>query len=364
MIACCTSFAADSLVFINFREQKHHILNLPIVAVADNGLVRLSGTSFLVLGKTPTDLLTLYIVDASDSQDPKYAVLPRLGDNHEKPIQKDWISSPMQLSIPRTHGAARGLTHAIFYKPRNPYYTGPPDSLPPLILSFHGGPASHSSPALDPKVQFWTSRGFAVAEINYAGSSGYGRDYRTMLDGNWGEYEADDAASCASYLTQKGLIDGSRVGLTGKSSGGYAVLQALTRHPDLWAAGVSIAGVSDLTELMRTMHKFENPYVVRLILGAAQCSNTELESIGEARSPFAKAASLKLPLLLMHGVKDKVVSKRQSEKMRDAVVSASGCVRLVLFDEGHSFRMPENIVAAKQEEEKWWIKYLVTNEMQ
>ncbi|KAJ5377813.1 uncharacterized protein N7496_005222 [Penicillium cataractarum] len=362
MVACCTSLATDAVVLINLRDWTHRTLDLPIVAVADNGLVKVSDKSFLVLGKSPRDPWTLYVVDVSDSQKPTYEALPR-GD-HDKTIQKDWISISSLLSIPRTHGAACGLIHAIFYSPKNPYYTGPSDALPPLILSFHGGPACHSTPALDPKVQFWTSRGFAVTELNYAGSSGYGRDYRDMLDGHWGEYEVDDAVSIVSYLAQESLIDGSRVGLTGKSAGGYAVLQALTRDPDLWAAGVSIAGVSDLTELMRTMHKFEKPYVARLISGEARCSNTELESIGKERSPFARAASVNFPLLLIHGTNDKVIGKGHSEKMRDAVVSAGGCVKLVLFDEGHSFRMPENIVAAKQEEENWWVKYLVTNEMQ
>ncbi|KAL3452780.1 Alpha/Beta hydrolase protein [Aspergillus insuetus] len=188
-----------------------------------------------------------------------------------------------------------------FNPPLNPSYTSSPNTLPPLLLWMHGGPTTHVPPSLSMQTQYWTSRGFAYASLNHIGSTEYGRPYRSALNGHWGVEDIADAASCVAYLAESKLIDRNRVGIVGESAGGYAVLQALTTYPNLWAAGISLYGISDLSAFARITHKFESRYIVSLVLGFDGNNGPEerKEEVYRSRSAMYFAERVKAPLLLL-----------------------------------------------------------------
>ena len=176
-------------------------------------------------------------------------------------IDSGYFSPPQAIEFP-TEG---GLTaHAFFYPPQNRDYTAPADDLPPLVVISHGGPTSATSAALDLEIQYWTSRGIAVFDVNYGGSSGYGRAYRQRLNGQWGLVDVDDCVNGARYLAEKGYVDPNRLAIRGGSAGGYTTLSALTFCDD-FKAGASYYGISDLEAMTRDTHKFESRYLDSLI---------------------------------------------------------------------------------------------------
>ena len=209
--------------------------------------------------------------------------------------------------------------------------------------------------------QYWTTRGYAYAAVNYAGSSGYSRAYRQLLDGQWGVADVADAASCVEHLASAGLIDKTRVGVMGESAGGYACLQALSTYPDTFAGGVSLYGISDVKTLIQDIHKFESHYADRLLFGAnADLSDEGKEKIIHARSPLYHAEKIRAALLLLQGSEDNVVPPDQAQRMIDAVKKHNGDVKAVFFEgEGHGFTKAANIERSILEQETWWRKSLV-----
>ena len=229
----------------------------------------------------------------------------------------------------------------LYYPAFNPDYMGAEEDRPPLVVKCHGGPTSAASSSLDLKIQYWTSRGIAVLDVNYGGSTGYGREYRERLDGNWGIVDVDDCVNGARYLAEQGLVDGARSVITGGSAGGYTVLAALTFR-DVFRGGASHYGVSDPAALARDTHKFEARYLDSLI-----GPYPEREDLYRERSPIAHVESLSVPMVFFQGDEDMVVPQNQTEMMVDALRKKGLPVGYLLFSgEQHGFRKAENIKRA------------------
>ena len=255
---------------------------------------------------------------------------------------------PGYLSIPRTieFPTAHGLTaHGIFYAPRNAEFEGPPDERPPLLVMSHGGPTSAATTALSLSIQYWTSRGIAVLDVNYGGSTGYGRAYRERLKGTWGIVDVEDCVNGARYLADQGLVDGNRMAIRGGSAGGYTTLCALTFH-DAFRAGASYYGVSDLAALEIDTHKFESRYTHSLV-----APYPEREDLYRERSPIFHVERLSAPVIFFQGLEDKIVPPNQAEMMVEALRKKGLPVEYVTFEgEQHGFRQSANIKRALEDE--------------
>jgi dipeptidyl aminopeptidase/acylaminoacyl peptidase len=247
------------------------------------------------------------------------------------------VSVPEPIEFP----TGDGLTaHAFYYPPQLEGYEGPEGELPPLIVVSHGGPTTATSATFDMKLQYWTSRGFAVVDVNYGGSSGYGRDYRRRLNGQWGIVDVEDCVNAARFLASAGKADPRRLVIRGGSAGGYTTLAALTFHPGVFAAGASYYGISDIEVLVRDTHKFESRYLDTLVGPYPAAAD-----IYKARSPIHFVDDLACPLILFQGLEDKVVPPNQSQMMADAVRAKGLRVDYLTFEgEQHGFRKAETIV--------------------
>ncbi len=265
-------------------------------------------------------------------------------------LDPEFVSQGEAISFPTTGGRT---AHAWFYAPRNPGFAAPEGELPPLIVRSHGGPTGAFDNAYSPATQYWTTRGFAVVDVNYGGSSGFGRDYRRQLDGQWGAVDVDDCCAAAVGLAEAGRVDGRRLVIRGNSAGGYTTLAALAFR-DVFRAGASLYGIGDLKALARQTHKFESRYLDRLI-GPLP----EAEAIYDARSPLLHAGRIDCPAIFLQGSEDKVVPPGQAEAMAAALESRGVPVALLLFEgEGHGFRRAENVVAALEAELAFFARIL------
>lgn len=235
-----------------------------------------------------------------------------------------------------TWSSRTGEAYGFFYPPAAAV-TAPEDELPPLLVLSHGGPTSVSLPGFDAGIQFWTSRGFAVLDVNYTGSTGYGRAYRDRLRGRWGVLDVADCAAGAQALADRGLVDPGRMAIRGGSAGGFTTLSALA-FTDTFAAGASYYGIGDLEALAAQTHKFESRYLDRLVGPYPQDA-----AVYRDRSPARHVGSLTAPMIIFQGRDDRVVPPNQAEEMAAAVRAAGHEVELHLFDgEGHGFRRPES----------------------
>ncbi|MDO9353259.1 MAG: prolyl oligopeptidase family serine peptidase, partial [Solirubrobacteraceae bacterium] len=228
--------------------------------------------------------------------------------------------------------------HAFFYAPTNRDHTGPSGEQPPLIVITHGGPTSSSDASFKWSIQYWTSRGFAVVDVNYGGSSGYGRAYRERLNGQWGVVDVDDAVNAARFLVARGDVNADRVAIRGGSAGGYTTLCALTFR-DFFKAGASHYGIGDLEALVQDTHKFESRYLDRLI-----GPYPEKQALYRERSPIHHTDKLDKPVIFFQGDEDAVVPPNQTEMMVDALRAKGNAVGYFLFaGEQHGFRKAGNI---------------------
>ncbi|MFW5935150.1 MAG: S9 family peptidase [Halolamina sp.] len=240
------------------------------------------------------------------------------------------ISEPEHVDVPTRDGET---THAYYYPPTNADERAPEGEDPPLVTMVHGGPTSQTLPIAKLAVQFYTTRGFAVADVNYRGSTGYGRDYRDALQGEWGVLDTADCIDTAEHLAATGRADPDRLAITGGSAGGYAVLCALAFH-DTFDAGASHYGVADLEALATGTHKFESRYLDGLVGPLPEARGTY-----EERSPAFHAGAIDAPLLLLQGGEDRVVPQEQAEDMVDALVATETPYAYALFPaERHGFR--------------------------
>jgi dipeptidyl aminopeptidase/acylaminoacyl peptidase len=259
------------------------------------------------------------------------------------PIDPAYISRPEPIVFP-TEG---GLTaHANYYPPTNPDFVAPSGELPPLLVNVHGGPTSAHDAKLDLDIQYWTSRGFAVVDVNYGGSTGYGREYRERLKGEWGVVDTVDSINAAKYLIARGDADPARVGVRGGSAGGYTTLNALTRF-DFFTAGASLFGLADLeTFATGGTHKFESRYLDSL-LGPYP----EMSEVYRERSPIHHVDGLTCPVILLQGLEDEIVPPRQAEIIVEALRRNGLPFAYLAFEgEQHGFRKAQNIIRAEEAE--------------
>ncbi|MFI5308422.1 MAG: prolyl oligopeptidase family serine peptidase, partial [Polyangiales bacterium] len=266
----------------------------------------------------------------------------------EVEIDPAYVSEPRALTFPTSDGK---VSHALYYAPKSPVYASVGPS--PLLVKSHGGPTAAASTALNLRIQYYTSRGIGVLDVDYRGSTGYGREYRGQLDGRWGVADVDDCVHGASYLCERGEADPARLMISGGSAGGFTTLAALTFRK-VFKAGASHYGVSDLEALARDTHKFESRYLDRLI-GPYPAR----EDLYRARSPLHHAAQLECPVVFFQGLEDRVVPPSQTEAMVEALRRKRIPVAYVPFaGEHHGFRRAENIRRAIEAELAFFARVL------
>lgn len=264
-------------------------------------------------------------------------------------LPDDGVSRPRAISFPSGDGVT---AHAYFYPPCNPRYRAPEGNAPPLLVMVHGGPTARCSNALDLTRQYWTGIGFAVLDVNYRGSTGYGRAYRQSLLGGWGRVDTQDIVRGIAYVADRGWVDRDRVFIRGRSAGGYAVLSVLTRHPDVFAAGACYYGIGNLVTLAQITHKFEGRYTDRLIgEDYSPATAGEPGSRFRDRSPIHAVSAIRSPVIVFQGLKDKVVPPEVSREIARALAGQGLDHDYVEYpEEGHGFRSSEvNIDALERE---------------
>jgi dipeptidyl aminopeptidase/acylaminoacyl peptidase len=260
----------------------------------------------------------------------------------EEPVDPAYVSRPRPIEFPTGEDE---VAYGFFYPPTNPEFEAPAGELPPLIVESHGGPTSHATPALSREFLYWTSRGIGVVDVNYRGSSGYGREFRNKLRGAWGVVDTEDCLEAALHLAAEGEADGNRLAIRGGSAGGYATLCALTAYDD-FAAGASYYGVADAEALARDTHKFESRYLDRLI-----GPYPEQAELYRERSPINHVEQLRSPVILLQGLEDEVVPPNQAETMV-AALKRNGVPHayLAFAGEQHGFRRAETTVRCLEAE--------------
>ena len=262
--------------------------------------------------------------------------------NSPQSLNTDYFAAAQALEFPTSDGE---IAYGFFYKPINPGVNHSTTELPPLLVMCHGGPTGATESSLNLKIQFWTSRGFAVLDVNYRGSTGYGKQYRDRLKNNWGITDVIDVCSGVDYLAEQNLIDKNKVAIRGSSAGGYTVLAALT-FSDVFKAGASLYGIGDLEALARDTHKFEAHYLDSLV-GEYPAQ----QKIYQDRSPIHHIDQLNCPVIFLQGLQDKVVPPAQAEAMVAALQSKGIMTKYVTFEEeAHGFRQAQNIQRALTEE--------------
>lgn len=263
---------------------------------------------------------------------------------------------PAYFSMPRdlTWKASDGtLVHGLYYAPTNPGYLGA--GKPPAILNIHGGPTSQSVSEYQSGIAYYTSRGYAVVEVNYRGSTGYGRTYRDALRGHWGDYDVEDAAGAAQALIDQDLADGCKLVIKGGSAGGYTVLNALIRYPGLFKAGVCLYGVSNLFNLDLDTHKFETHYTHFLVGPLPQAADRY-----HAWSPVFHADGIKDAIYIFQGSEDKVVLPNQSEDIVEILRKRGTPYKYRLYEgEGHGFRKSQNVADCLKETDRFLQQYVL-----
>lgn len=272
----------------------------------------------------------------------------------ELPFNKEYISEPKAISFHSTDDSPKSDSeqnsydqeaHGFYYPPKNQHFTGESNALPPLIVICHGGPTGATSTALNLKIQYWTSRGFAVLDINYRGSTGYGRGYRKQLHKLWGIADVADVVAGAQYLIDQQLVDPNKIAIRGSSAGGYTVLAALCFH-DLFKAGACLYGIGDLETLAKDTHKFESRYLDTLIGPYPEKFTTY-----QQRSPIHHVDQFHCPVIFFQGLDDKVVPPEQAISMTKALRDKQLPVAYLPFEgEGHGFRKAKTIKQALEAE--------------
>jgi dipeptidyl aminopeptidase/acylaminoacyl peptidase len=324
----------DRLAMLDLRHGAGRVLDLPYVHYEQ--LTRLDQKHVAAIA-APADAPKVLMVLDLDSG--KASDVRRAGST---PLPPAAVSVAQSIDFPSAHGRT---AHAFFYPPFNPDFHAPPSTRPPLLARVHGGPTDQASPAYGAGIQFWTSRGFAVVDVNYGGSSGYGRAYRQELDGNWGVVDVEDVIAAVRYLGASGRVDPQRTAISGGSAGGYTVLVALSTS-DVFHAGADYFGISDMTALARDTHKFESRYLDTLIGPLPQA-----KALYDSRSPLNHLDGFKVPLIVFQGADDPVVPPNQSALIVAALRKRGVPLAYILYPgEGHGFRMPEHVTRSLQAE--------------
>ena len=326
IVCVFTQQARDRLGVLEVRTGELHVFDLPYTSI---GHVAVGPVGVAFRGAGPAHPSAIVLLD------PASGTFQVLRQAFASELEEGTLSFGIPISFPTSDGET---AHGFFYRPRNNAYQGPPDERPPLLVISHGGPTGATTDALDLRIQYWTSRGFAVLDVNYRGSSGYGRAYRECLRGRWGVVDVDDCVYGARALIERGEVDPSRLIIRGGSAGGYTTLCALTFRR-VFHAGASYYGVSDPEALARDTHKFESRYLDGLI-----GPYPERRDLYLARSPIHHVDRLSCPVIFFQGLEDRVVPPSQTERMVNALREKGIPVACLLFEgEQHGFRQEEHI---------------------
>ncbi|MGD1699572.1 prolyl oligopeptidase family serine peptidase [Dapis sp. BLCC M229] len=317
------------LATLNTTKKHLQEIEIPYTSI---GCLTAQGSRVCFLGSSPTEPSAVVQLNLSTG------AIDILKRSTDLKIDSGYLSIPQAIEFPTENGKT---AYGLFYPPTNKDYTPPVGEKPPLLVKSHGGPTAATSSSLSLKIQYWTSRGFALLDVNYGGSTGYGREYQQRLKNNWGIVDVDDCVNGAQYLAKQGLVDSNRMAISGGSAGGYTTLCALT-FKDVFKAGASYYGVSDLEALATDTHKFESRYLDGLI-----GPYPEKKEIYQQRSPINFTEGLSCPVIFFQGLEDKIVPPNQAEKMLEALQQKGLPVAYVAFpEEQHGFRRSENIKRA------------------
>jgi dipeptidyl aminopeptidase/acylaminoacyl peptidase len=290
----------------------------------------------LFAGASPVDFKSIVELRLGDGR------IQVLKSSNDVQLDEAYLTRPQAIEFPTEGGLS---AHAFFYPPKNPDFRPPAGEKPPLIVFTHGGPTGMTSAALRMDLQYWTSRGFGVVDVNYGGSTGYGREYRRRLNGQWGVVDVDDCSNAARYLVQQGQADGRRLAIRGGSAGGYTTLRTLTVN-DLFQVGASYFGLSDLEVFVHDTHKFESRYLTTLVGPFPERADLYRE-----RSPIYHVDQLSSAMILFQGLEDKIVPPNQAEIILEAVRAKGLPVAYLPFEgEQHGFRRAENMKRSMEAE--------------
>ena len=356
-MATAITHATSKIVLIDTVDLSMRDLGLPYVDIGfrANGIYRVSPNSFAIVAASATSFQELALISITPSFETQRKVLTSTASFELAP---EYISRAQEFTAPQKYGPrCDGNVHMFYFPPRNPDFQADGSHPSPVLVYVHGGPNGNVTPALNLEIQFYTTRGFAVCAVNYTGSAGFGREYRERLSGYWGQVDVGDAVSAVEHLANEGLIDKSRVGIYGGSAGGYLTLQALHMYPDVWAAGISSYGISDVKMLQADSYKFESQDVDRLLLCKTEYKDREEEL--KKRSPCFYAEQIKAPLLLLQGTVDMVVPVAQARMMASAMHVHGRVAEVVEFQgEGHGWHGHKAILESFKQKENWWKRHL------
>ncbi|HYZ93481.1 MAG TPA: S9 family peptidase [Actinomycetota bacterium] len=307
-------------------------LGLPFVGVGD---LSVSGDDAWFIGATETEPQSVVRLDLHSRS---FEVVKRSRDDA---VDERYISRAEAIEFPSNGRTA----HAFFYAPRNEDFVGAEGEKPPLLVFSHGGPTAAVRPALNLTIQFWTSRGFAVVDVNYGGSTGYGRDYRRLLNGNWGVVDVEDSVNAAKYLVERGDVDPERLAIRGGSAGGFTTLACLT-FTDVFKAGANYFGVADFETFVGDTHKFESRYLDSLV-----GPYPERKDLYYERSPANFVDRISVPVITLQGLEDAIVPPSQSEQIVNALRKKKiPCAYVTYEGEQHGFRKAENMIHSLESE--------------
>ncbi len=333
--------SSDYLLKIFPETKKSERIDLPFTVI--KGVTFLKGLLYF-FGGSPTQPMALVEMNPSSH---RWKIIK---SSVHLSLDQEWISTPTAVAFPTRTG---DLSYGFYYPPKNPKVQAKEGELPPLIVDCHGGPTGNSQPLLSLEIQYWTSRGFAFFDVNYSGSSGYGRKFRKRLEGTWGIRDVEDCVDGALFLSNQKLVDPKRMMIRGGSAGGYTTLCALCSC-DLFVAGTSYYGVSDLELLTKDTHKFESHYLERLIGPYPERRDLFLK-----RSPLTNIDRLTKPLLLLQGDEDPIVPLNQAEVIYEKLKKKNVPVAMIVFPgEQHGFRVAKNIQRALEAEHYFYAKIL------
>ncbi|KAK6380710.1 hypothetical protein LTS17_004910 [Exophiala oligosperma] len=354
IVACYNKENRWHIISIDVESLQWHELRCPFVDISRiNALKPVSPTSFVVVGATISLPVMASVVDID-----KGGIGSVLKKSTVITIPEGYVSEAQAITFPRIHGPGGGEAHGLFFPPRNPNFRGPSGSLPPLIVATHGGPTLQQGSGFDLRDHGLITRGYAILQVNYVGSSGYGRPYRNLLAGQWGVSDIADAVSGVEYLAKQGLIDRSRVGITGHSAGGYNTMCGITMYPDIWACAVAESGISDMALLVAETHKFESQYLEPLCFPPGT-SKDDRERILKERSPINHASQVKAPTLIINGSDDAIVPPNQAYNLAEMIKAAGTEVEVKVYDgEGHIFSKGDTLSDIETRRFQWFERFL------
>jgi len=345
-IVCCYSLLGIwKLAIIDCKENTAASLLTIETELNDISAVQANQQGGVFIGASATSFPALYQINDQHKT-------TEIHQSNTLKINAGELSAAQRITFPTLHNTDTGaknedqeLGHAFFYPPRNKSFTANEKELPPCIALCHGGPTTATRASLNLKIQYWTNRGFAIVDINYRGSTGYGRHYRDQLKGKWGIVDVEDAIACVNFLSKEKRIDKEKLAIKGGSAGGYTVLAALTFH-EVFKAGASYYGIGNLETLATDTHKFESRYLDSLV-----GPYPEQQSVYYQRSPLNFVEKLNCPIIFLQGLQDKVVPPDQAEEMVSALDEKKIPHAYVQFEnEGHGFRQSGNIKRAIEAE--------------